>query len=48
MAKVRDGAALNTGMCEFEVLKQTYIKGVELWQNRPIINGPYLCNTHHE
>ena len=47
---MREGAALNilTGMCEFEVLKQTHIKGVDLWQNRPIINGPYLCNTHHE
>ena len=36
------------GMCEYGVLKQTHIEGVESWTNRPIMNGPYLYNTHHE
>ena len=37
-----------TGMCEYGVLKQTHIEGVESWTNRPIINGTYSYNTHHE
>ena len=48
MDPVEGALHIRTWMCEYGVLKQTHIEVVESWKYRPIMNGPYSYNTHHE